>query len=168
VIELEVVGITTRPISEEERQRLRDQAVPFPGEPPPAPGAVVVDAPAPDGPRWKHEVRLKERDGDRVLDIAIGDAEALAIQLGLRGILTPRPMTHDFFGNLLHALDDVAVHRLLITKRERGTFHARLEVQHRDRLLDVDCRPSDGVALAIRLGVPIVAADEMEPVLAAA
>jgi hypothetical protein len=115
VIELEVVGITRRPMTEEERQRMRDQVILPPGQPPPAPGAVVVDVG--DEPRWIHEVRLKERDGDRVLVIGIGDAEALAIQVGL---------------------------------------------------LDVDCRPSDGVALAIRLGVPIVAADEMEPVLAAA
>jgi hypothetical protein len=166
VIELEVVGITRRPMTEEERQRMRDQVILPPGQPPPAPGAVVVDAG--DEPRWIHEVRLKERDGDRVLVIAIGDAEALAIQVGFHGIEVPRPMTHDFIGNLLYAFDDVAVRRMVITKLVSGTFHARLEVQHRDRLLDVDCRPSDGVALAIRLGVPIVAADEMEPILAAA
>jgi hypothetical protein len=121
-----------------------------------------------DGPRWEHEVRLKERDGERVLGISIGQPEALAIGFGLLGHLEPRPMTHDFIGNLLRVLDDVSVRQLVITKRERGTFHARLEVQHRDRVLDVDCRPSDGIAVAVRLGAPILAGDELEPLLAAA
>jgi hypothetical protein len=87
VIELEVVGITRRPITEEERQRMRDQVILPAGQQPPAPGAVVVDVG--DEPRWIHEVRLKERDGDRVLVIRIGDAEALAIQVGLHGIEMP-------------------------------------------------------------------------------
>jgi bifunctional DNase/RNase len=166
VIELEVVDIATRPMSDEDRQRLRDEAMPLPGQPPPAPDARVVDVV--DGPRWEHEVRLKERDGKRVLGITIGQPEALAIGFGLLGHLEPRPMTHDFIGNLLQALDDVSVRQLVITRRERGTFHARLKVQHRDRMLDVDCRPSDGIAVAVRLGLPILAADELEPLLAAA
>jgi uncharacterized protein len=166
VIGLEVVEVATRPMSEEERQRMRDEAVPLPGQPPPAPGARVVEVV--DGPRWEHEVRLKERDGERVLGITIGQPEALAIGFGLLGHLEPRPMTHDFIGNLLQVLDDVSVRQLVITKRERGTFHARLEVQHRDRMLDVDCRPSDGIAVAVRLSVPILVADELEPLLAAA
>ncbi|MGH9229341.1 MAG: bifunctional nuclease family protein [Acidimicrobiales bacterium] len=152
-------------------------------KPAPRPGAVVVD-----GPIFETEVRLKERAGDRVLDIGIGVPEAQAIALGLNGVLQPRPMTHDFITNLLHALDDVSVLRVVVSKRERETFHelqhrddvvitergepwtfhARLELRHRDRVVNVDCRPSDGIALAVRLGVPILAADELEPVVAAA
>jgi bifunctional DNase/RNase len=71
-------------------------------------------------------------------------------------------------GNLLRVLDDVSVLRVVITKREHGTFYAELELRHRDQLLNVDCRPSDGIAVAVRLGVPIVAADELEPILAPA
>ncbi|MGH9228637.1 MAG: bifunctional nuclease family protein [Acidimicrobiales bacterium] len=165
MIELEVVDIATRPMSVEERQRMRDEAVPLAGQPPPAPGARVVEVV--DGPRWEHEVTLKERDGERVLGITIGQPEAIAIGFGLLGHLEPRPMTHDFIGSLLRALDDLSVRQLVITERERGTFHARLEVQHRDRMLGVDCRPSDGIAVAVRLGVPILAADELEPLLTA-
>jgi bifunctional DNase/RNase len=98
-------------------------------------------------------------------------------------------MTHDLIGNLLHALDDVAVLRLVITRWEQelpvelarqlaqgeamqltgtGTLHAELELWHRDRVISLDCRPSDGIAVAIRLGVPIIAADGIEPILAAA
>ncbi len=98
-------------------------------------------------------------------------------------------MTHDLIGNLLQALDDVAVLRLVITKCEQelpaelarqlaegeagqltgtGTLYAELELRHRDRVISIDCRPSDGIAVAIRLGVPIVAADGIEPILAAA
>jgi bifunctional DNase/RNase len=89
-------------------------------------------------------------------------------------------MTHDFIINLLQALGDMSILRVVITKRERETFdelqrrddvfitkegepwtfHASLELQHRDREVQVDCRPSDGIALAVRLGVPILAADE--------
>lgn len=166
MIELGVVDITTRPMSEEEGQRLRDHAVLLPGQPPPAPGAVVVEAA--DGPTWAHEVRLKERVGDRVLGIGIGQAEAVSIGLGMQGFRWPRPMTHDFIGDLLQTLDDVSILRVVITRPERGTFHARLEMRHRERVIDVDCRPSDGIAVALRLGAPIVAPDELVPLLAAA
>jgi uncharacterized protein len=164
VIELEVVGIRTRPISDEEGQQWRQQAEESLAQhPPPRHGAVVVEVPS-----QVVEVRLKERSGDRVLDLSIGEPEAAAISLGLHGLLQPRPMTHDFIGNLLQALDDVSVRRVVITKLDHGTFHARLELQHRDRVVQVDCRPSDGIALAIRLSVAIIAADGLEPLLAAA
>jgi bifunctional DNase/RNase len=167
VIELEVVGVTARPMSDEHRQQLRHAAQPFPGQPAPPPDARRVEAA--DVPAWEHEVRLTERAGDRVLDFGIGQAEAVAIGFGLQGHREPRPLTHDFIGDLLEALDDVSVRRLVITKRTSdGTFHAEIEVQQRERVLTVDCRPSDGIALAVRLGVPIMAADELEPVLAAA
>jgi uncharacterized protein len=57
---------------------------------------------------------------------------------------------------------------VVITGRERGTFHARVEMRHRERAIEVDCRPSDGVALAVRLRSPIVVVDELEALLAAA
>lgn len=167
MIELEVVGVTARPMSAEHRQQLRDEARPFPGQPAPPPGARRVEAA--DVPVWEHEVRLKERAGNRVLGFGIGQAEAVAIGFGLQEHREPRPMTHDFIGDLLKALDDVSVRRLIITKRASdGTFHAKIEVQQGERVLTVDCRPSDGIAVAVRLGVPITAADELEPVLAAA
>jgi bifunctional DNase/RNase len=134
-------------------------------------------------------VKLKERTGNRVLEFGIGPTEAQAIALALHGKRQPRPMTHDLIGNLLEALDDVSVLRVIITKRERElpaelarqlaegeavllggteTFYGELELRHGERITYVDCRPSDGIAVAVRLGVPIVAADELEPVLATA
>jgi uncharacterized protein len=129
-------------------------------------------------------VRLKERTGDRVLEFGIGAPEAAAIALALYGERQPRPMTHDLIGNLLEALD-VSVLRVIISKREGdtnreavsvvgtpahpppGTFCGALELRRREHVITVDCRPSDGIAVALRLGVPIAAADELEPLLAA-
>jgi bifunctional DNase/RNase len=191
VIELGVIGVTARLRSDEQKQRLREQARALADQPGPpmsdeqkqhlrAEAQALADQPEP----W---VRLKERIGDRVLAFGIGPAEAAAIAMALQGVRQPRPMTHDFIGNLLGALDDVSVLRVIITKREfpaelarqladgeavllggTGTFYAELELRHRDRVITVDCRPSDGIAMALRLGVPIVAADELEPVLATA
>jgi bifunctional DNase/RNase len=184
VIELDVVDLTARPIPEERRRRMSEDIearisrdIEARGEPP---GAVVGDMPS-----MEHEVRLKEKTGDRVLDIGIGQPEFMAIALALRGERQPRPMTHDFIGNLLQALDDVSVLRVVITKREtsdtsiepmmtapasppRGTFYAQLELQHRERTINVDCRPSDGIAVAVRLGTPVLAAPALDPEFKAA
>ena len=170
MVELEVVGITARPTSDEQKQRQREEA---PGR------AEQLET-------W---ARLRERAGDRVFEFMIGPAEAQAIALALQGRVMPRPMTHDLIGNLLRALDDVSVVRVIITKRERGlpaalarqladgeavllggteTFYAELELRHGKRVINLDCRPSDGIAVAIRLDVPIVAADDLEPCLTAA
>jgi uncharacterized protein len=188
MIELEVVGVTARPVTDGDPQRQAEEIdAALAKKSPPSRDPVVVPSWV-DAPSLETEVRLKERAGDGVLDVGIGGPEAQAITLGLRAVLQPRPMTHDFIGNLLHALDDVTVRRVVITERERETFdelqhredvvittraepwtfHARVELQHRDRVVTIDCRPSDGIAVAVRLGVPILAADEMEAVLAAA
>jgi bifunctional DNase/RNase len=177
VIELEVVGVTARALSDEEQQQVRDQ-VATRAEPATAPGEVVIDVPS-----WDHRLRLKERTGDRILEFGIGPAEAMAIAMALQAEKQPRPMTHDLIGNLLLALDDVSVLRTIITKLEPGThrgavnlvgtpthpppgtFFGALELRHRGQVITVDCRPSDGIAVALRLGVPIVAADELEPAL---
>jgi bifunctional DNase/RNase len=192
VIELEVVGVTARPKSDEQKQRLREQARALAEQPGPPLSDEQKQRLRDDAESLAEQldpwVRLRERTGDRVLEFGIGAAEATAIALALRGERQPRPMTHDLIGNLLRALDDVSVVRLIITKWERelaaqldrqladgtavllsgtGTFYAELEFRHRDRVVSLDCRPSDGVAVAIRLGVPIVAAEELEPILAA-
>ncbi len=105
---------------------------------------------------------MKARDGERVLDIVIGPAEAMAIGFPLRSETMPRPMTHDFIKDLLKALDDVSVIRVVLTKVEEGTFFANLELRHGDRPVTVDCRPSDAITVAIRLGVPILATQELD------
>jgi len=186
VIELELVDLTARPIPDERRRRMRKDIEARVRKDMEAlgrrrrSGAGVGEMPS-----VEHQVRLREKAGNRMLDIGIGQPEAMAIGLALHGERQPRPMTHDLIGNLLGALEDVSVLRVVITKREQettpptpttttpatpppGTFYAELQLQHRDHVIRVDCRPSDGIAIAVRLGVPITAADELEPVLATA
>jgi len=176
-----VVGVTAEPISDEKRRQTQERAKALAREAPGrAPGQVIVHT-----PDVECQVRLKERAAGRALDISIGGSEAQAIALALHGAVQPRPMTDDFIVNLFQGLDDVSVLRVVITKQEtadtapidpattpasppRGTFYAALELRDGERLVSVDCRPSDGIAAAVRLGVPIVAADELEPAFAAA
>jgi bifunctional DNase/RNase len=106
---------------------------------------------------------LREIGGARrVLPIYIDQVEARAIQFGIDQVPTPRPLTHDLFMNTLEALG-ARLQRLLITElRESpsgGTFLAELVLVTRSGEVRVSSRPSDGVALAVRAGVPI-SADE--------
>jgi bifunctional DNase/RNase len=187
VIELEVVGVTTRPKSDEQKQRLREQVQALAEQPGPPMSDEQkrrlrerVQTFAAQADPW---LTLKERIGDRVIEFGIGVAEAQAIALALQGDVESqrvvlvgdgpipprgRPMTHDLIGNLLRALDDVSVLRVVITKREHGTFYATLVLRHQERIINLDCRPSDAIAVAVRLGLPIFAAEELEPVLSAA
>jgi bifunctional DNase/RNase len=104
---------------------------------------------------------LRELGGDRrVLPIYIDQVEARAIQFGIDELPTPRPLTHDLFVNALAALG-ARLQRLVITElRESptgGTFYAELELVTPTGELRVSSRPSDGVALAVRTGAPILA-----------
>jgi uncharacterized protein len=182
VIELELVDLTARPIPEERRRRMREDLEARVRQDTEALGKQQVPAPVVvDTPSVEHRVSLKEKDGDRVLEMSIGEPEAMAIGLALQGKRQPRPMTHDLIRDLLRVLDDVSVLRVVIRKLEQqttppppttgtptmpptGTFFAELELQHREQLIKVDCRPSDGIAVAVRLGLPITAADTLEPV----
>lgn len=101
-------------------------------------------------------VVLRERGGPRLLPIWIGRAEAEAIAAHLNGAQPARPMTHDLLRLVLTGLGGV-LRRVAITRVEDKTYYAELQLQQDDRLLQVDARPSDSIALAIRLGAPIVA-----------
>lgn len=106
------------------------------------------------------------RHGGRVLPIIVGLFEANAIQMGLTKERTARPMTHDLIGNLLVGLrgelKSVTIYRL-----ENDTFYAHLNVEQRspeghvEQVLRIDTRPSDGIAIAVRLGCPIYCAEEV-------
>jgi hypothetical protein len=108
------------------------------------------------------------RHDTRVLPILVGIPEASAIQLGLMREKTPRPMTHDLICNLLAGLrgklESVTIYRL-----ENDTFFAHLNIEQRnaqghvEQILRIDTRPSDGIAIAVRVGCPLyVAEDVME------
>jgi uncharacterized protein len=105
-------------------------------------------------------VLLKEREGERYLPIWIGTAEATAIAFALQGVVTARPMTHDLMKNVLDELQ-VAVERILITELREGTFYATIQMARNGTRLEVSSRPSDAIALAVRLGTPIFAAEDV-------
>lgn len=101
---------------------------------------------------------LKEREGERVVPIGIGPLEAQAIAFPLEGMQPPRPMTHDVFTHVIDRLG-ARPRRVEITELTQGTFFARLVLEQTGEPIDVDIRPSDAVALAVRTGIPIFIAD---------
>jgi uncharacterized protein len=105
-------------------------------------------------------VLLRERDGERYLPIWIGAMEATAIAFALQGIVTARPMTHDLLKNLLEEVG-VQVDRIVITELREGTFYAVIQLQQNGSTYEVSSRPSDAIALAVRVNVPIFANEEV-------
>lgn len=103
---------------------------------------------------------LKERYGERTLPILIGIFEAQAIQIKVSNITLPRPLTHDLLVSVIGALGGV-VDRIVINSLKENTFYARLIFKSADGMLDVDARPSDAIALALRLEVPIFVEEEV-------
>jgi bifunctional DNase/RNase len=104
---------------------------------------------------------LREQVGEqRVLPIYIGPEEAKAIALALEGVIPPRPLTHDLLRDTLLALGATLV-RVTVTAIEDRTFFAELELLIDGRTVRVSARPSDAVALAVRVDAPIYAADEV-------
>jgi hypothetical protein len=101
-------------------------------------------------------VLLRERDGERYLPIWIGAAEAAAIALSLQGVVTPRPMTHDLMQNILEDLQ-VNVHRIVVTELRDSTFFASIQLQRNADSYEISSRPSDAIALAVRMEIPIFA-----------
>jgi bifunctional DNase/RNase len=107
-------------------------------------------------------VLLRELEGedDRVMPIWIGHAEAMAILLELQDVQPPRPLTHDLMKSMLDALE-VEVERVDITRLEESTFFAVISLGREGRSMEIDARPSDSMALAVRTGAPIFVADDV-------
>lgn len=106
-------------------------------------------------------VVLREREGEhRLLPIFIGQPEAAAIAFALDGVVTQRPMTHDLMRDVVDELG-ASVERVVITHLEEGTFYADLHLQAGDRHVQVSSRPSDAMALALRVECPIFATEEL-------
>ena len=100
-------------------------------------------------------ILLKERDGKRTLPIIIGEYEAQSIALGLENIKPPRPITHDLTCKMLETFD-ITIESVLITELKDNTFYAILKVRKDDTgVMEVDSRPSDAIALAVRKNTPI-------------
>ncbi len=95
-----------------------------------------------------------------ILPIFIGGPEATAIALAHEGVEPPRPMTHDLFAQALDAMD-VSVERVVITELRERTFFAELHMRSPGEARAMSARPSDAIALAVRMQVPIFAEDEL-------
>jgi len=106
----------------------------------------------------RHVVILKDPVGDRYLPIWIGAWEASAIAMRLQGLAAERPLTHDLFAATLAQLG-VQVDRVVISELSEETYHARLHLRRDDAEVEVDARPSDALALAVRADVRIFCAE---------
>ncbi len=105
-------------------------------------------------------VLLKTAEGNKFLPIWIGHPEAAAILMKLQSQVAPRPMTHDLMSDLLEQLG-VQVVRITVTELRENTFYAQITVAQDGQEIEVDSRPSDAIALAIRAEAPIYAADQV-------
>lgn len=105
-------------------------------------------------------VLLKERDGERYLPIWIGAVEATAIAFALQGVETQRPMTHDLMKSILEEVG-VTVDMISIVELREGTFYSSIRLTSNGSTYEISSRPSDAIALAVRTGVPIYAAEDV-------
>src|SRR3954453_21572024 len=105
-------------------------------------------------------VLLKTAAGNKFLPFWVGPPEAAAILMKLQGASTPRPMTHDLVTDMLGQLDAQVV-RITVTELKENTFYASITVQQDGSEIEIDSRPSDAIALAVRAEAPIFAADDV-------
>jgi bifunctional DNase/RNase len=105
---------------------------------------------------YQRVVILKEKVSDRYLPIWIGPAEADAIAVKLQGVAVPRPLTHDLLNSVIDSLGGV-VNSIIVNDLKNDTFFAKVVIDTSGKQMEVDSRPSDALALAVRTGVPIYA-----------
>src|ERR1019366_5367491 len=105
-------------------------------------------------------VLLKTVDGNKFLPIWIGHPEGASILMKLQGAGTPRPMTHDLLCDILGELDAKCT-QVSVTELRENTFFASITLNVAGREVEIDSRPSDAIALAVRAGAPIFAAEEV-------
>ena len=109
---------------------------------------------------YQRVVILKQRDSDRYLPIWIGPAEADAIAVKLQDISVPRPLTHDLLQSVIDCLGAKITH-ILVSDLKNDTFFAKIGVAMNGKQTEIDSRPSDAIALAVRAQVPIFAEDSV-------
>lgn len=105
---------------------------------------------------YQRVVILKEKDAERFLPIWIGPAEADAIAIKLQGVTPPRPLTHDLLETSITSLG-ASVDSIIVTDLQNDTFYAKLILDVNGERLELDSRPSDAMAIAIRADAPIYA-----------
>ena len=107
---------------------------------------------------YQRVVILKEKSTDRYLPIWIGPSEADSIAVKLHDVNVPRPLTHDLLNNMITTLGGIVTH-ITISELLNDTFYAKITIQLNESTFDVDCRPSDAIALAVRVDASIYAED---------
>jgi bifunctional DNase/RNase len=105
-------------------------------------------------------VILKDLEGKRYLPILIGPFEATAIALALEGTPVPRPLSHDLMRTMLESLQ-ATLEQIVIHDIKDSTFFAKLIVRRNGEAQEIDARPSDGIALALRMQAPIFVSDKI-------
>lgn len=105
-------------------------------------------------------VILQEKEGERLLPIWIGEPEAQSIGMEMQKITPPRPLTHDLCKRLIVGMGG-ALRRVQITKVQDNTYYAELHIYKGEDVFHIDARPSDSIAIALRLAAPIFAQESL-------
>jgi uncharacterized protein len=105
-------------------------------------------------------IYLKEVDGERMFPIVIGIFEATSIDRRVKGMEAPRPLTHDLLANTIELLGG-EIQDIYISELREHTYYAKLRIKHEGEIVEVDSRPSDAIAVAVTVDVPIYVAEEV-------
>src|SRR6201997_209806 len=105
-------------------------------------------------------IMLREVDGERSFPIVIGIFEATSIDRRVRGIQSPRPLTHDLLASVIDNLGG-DLQDIFISELSEHTYYAKLRIRKEGELIEIDCRPSDAIALAVAARVPIYVNEEV-------
>ena len=105
-------------------------------------------------------VILRDDAYKRWLPIVVGPAEAQAIALQMENVQPPRPMTHDLIKNILNELD-IKITKVVVTKLQDNTYYAKIEMEKNNKKIEIDARPSDAIAIALRKDTSIFVEDEV-------
>ena len=121
---------------------------------------VVVSRLGLDSTTQSYVVILQEKGGERLLPIWIGQPEAESIVMQMHQIKRPRPLTHDLCKSIIVGLGG-ELRKVHITRVEKNTYYAELHIARNGDVIQVDARPSDSIALALRLRAPIFTSDQL-------
>ena len=121
---------------------------------------MVIDSIRVSLMNYQRVVILRQKDSDRYLPIWIGSSEADAIALKLQDVSVPRPLTHDLLGAVISSLG-ATINRIVVSELSKDTFYAKIVLKHNGTTMEVDSRPSDAIALAVRSQAPIYAEDSV-------
>lgn len=105
-------------------------------------------------------IYLKEVDGERMFPIVIGIYEATSIDRRVKGASAPRPLTHDLLANTIELLGG-ELQDIYISELRDHTYYAKLRIKHEGEIVEVDSRPSDAIAVAVTVDVPIFVAEDV-------